>query len=137
MGTVRHPLVRKYLRAARNERDMTQKDVADAVGAVRNTIGKLETGIAIDEGIEAAVEKLFGWPIGSLDRLRAGQELIIPSAPERGIQVRNDDERRFAEFMIDAEYTAEEINEHLQLRREYKRKQNEIRIVHQGDSATK
>jgi DNA-binding XRE family transcriptional regulator len=79
-------MVRKYLTAARRERRMTQAELASAVGVTRNTIIKLESGLAVDEGIEGRIEKVFGWGIGSLDALRKGSKAPavdggLPAAP--------------------------------------------------------
>lgn len=86
-------MARKYLKAARAELNMTQAEVARAVGAVRNTIIKLESGGVVDEGIEGRVEKLYGWAIGSLDTIRAGgrptpADVEVASVPASQLAVR-------------------------------------------------
>jgi DNA-binding XRE family transcriptional regulator len=70
-------MVRKYLVAARRGLRMTQAQLANAVGVTRNTIIKLESGIAVGEGIEGAVERLLGWDLGSLDAIRNGGRPMI------------------------------------------------------------
>jgi transcriptional regulator with XRE-family HTH domain len=63
---------------------MTQAELASAVGVTRNTIIKLESGIAVGEGIEGAVEKLLGWELGSLDAIRDGGRPMIAGPGNSG-----------------------------------------------------
>jgi transcriptional regulator with XRE-family HTH domain len=63
---------------------MTQAQLASAVGVTRNTIIKLESGIAVGEGIEGEVEKVFGWELGSLDAIRNGGRPMIAAPANSG-----------------------------------------------------
>lgn len=66
--------VKKYVRAERHRRGMSQADLAKAAGIKsRTTIQNLENGASLRDGLEAAIEDVFDWPIGTLDAIRVGE----------------------------------------------------------------
>lgn len=72
MGTPTNP-VGRYLSTARQRRGWTQTDLAKHAGIKsRTTIQTLENGGSIRPGLEGSVERVLGWPLGTLDEIRKG-----------------------------------------------------------------
>lgn len=72
--------VRRQVRAARELRGWDQIHLAKAAGVSRGTVQRLERGFALTEGKESRIERVLGWKIGSLDRIRGGGEPISEAA---------------------------------------------------------
>lgn len=69
--------VRKRLKTERKRRDWDQMDLARAANIKsKTTIVGLEKGRRMSEDTELAVEDVFGWKPGGLDRIRADKEPI-------------------------------------------------------------
>lgn len=78
MGTSRHN-VRRYIRAARNQRGWTQAELAGAAHLTRNTVIAIEGGTRVSEDSETAVEVALGLPVGSVERARRGMPVTLPN----------------------------------------------------------
>lgn len=77
VGTSRHN-VRRYLRAARNQKDWTQAQLASAAEISRNTVVAVEGGTTASVDSETSIEVALGLPIGSIDRVRHGMTAPLP-----------------------------------------------------------
>lgn len=83
-------MVRRYVRAERERRGWSQGDLARAAGGIsRTTVADLESGRRLREGKEAAIEAALGWPLGTLDSIRAGG--APPAATDEPEQPQIDD----------------------------------------------
>lgn len=69
--------VRRHVRAAREEHGWSQIGLARAARVSRGTVQNLENGLRLSEGKESRIEKALGWKIGSLDRIRNGDEPVL------------------------------------------------------------
>lgn len=69
--------VRRHVRAAREECGWSQIGLARAARVSRGTVQNLENGLRLSEGKESKIEKALGWKIGSLDRIRNGDEPVV------------------------------------------------------------
>jgi transcriptional regulator with XRE-family HTH domain len=76
--------VRRQVKAARGERDWTQKDLAQAARVSRGSVQNLENGIRLDETTEAKIARALGKPADWLDTIRTGRgegEVHPPAQP--------------------------------------------------------
>ncbi|MGB3443832.1 MAG: helix-turn-helix transcriptional regulator [Actinophytocola sp.] len=65
--------VRRQVKAARGERDWTQKQLAQVARVSRGSVQNLENGIRLDQTTEAKIEGALGKPTGWLDSIRSGR----------------------------------------------------------------
>lgn len=103
--------VRRHVRAAREDREWSQYDLAQAARVSRGTVQNLENGLRLSEGKEAKIEKALGWKIGTLDRIRNGEE------PEEGtssetITPRDDFEQQVLSSVLEWERKLYWIRQH-------------------------
>jgi transcriptional regulator with XRE-family HTH domain len=80
--------VRRQVKAARGERDWTQKQLAHAARVSRGSVQNLENGMRLDQTTEAKIEQALGKAAGWLDDIRAGRGTDMPerssaTPPER------------------------------------------------------
>lgn len=74
--------VRTYVRAERRRRAWTQEDLGRISRTSRGSVQNLERGVTLDEGTEALIEEALGWRVGSLARVRNGEEPTPLTEPE-------------------------------------------------------
>jgi transcriptional regulator with XRE-family HTH domain len=68
----------KRLRQTRRVADLTQVQLAEAVGVEQNTISRYENGLAPSDGmklrlclaLDVDVEEIYCWPLGIMDMAR-------------------------------------------------------------------
>lgn len=66
--------------AARTRRGWTQKDLAREAGVGRSSVQTLERGLSLSVSKESRIEEALGWKLGSLDRIRNGEEPLLRDA---------------------------------------------------------